>query len=311
MRKTAIVADATCDLNESFQNRFDIEVIPAHIVFPDKREVQSSFNWADFGGREQFYANLKRNPDGYKTSPPNITEFEMAIEKHASAGEDVIVMTISGGISGAFGFASAAKKNIKEKYPDIKIECIDTRRFGPGFGLMAVYAAFLRENGKSFDEIVSLLEENKPRFHQAGWLDDLSFVAKKGRITHPKAFFGTIAGVKPIGEFDSNGLTTVIGKIKGAKNAYALLIDYMEKTIENPKDQIIFLAQTNRLAQAEEFRDLIKERFCPKEIYINDVFPPCGINVGPGLMAAYYMGKPISEDLSEEKNIVNNFIGEK
>lgn len=311
MREITIIADATCDLNEELQEKYNIVTVPAHIIMPDGRDIKSSFDWADFGGRENFYSELKKNPDGFKTSPANVAEFREVLEKYAAAEHDILVMTISGGISGAIDFASAAKKEVLEKYPDTVIECFDTRRFGPGFGLMAVYASTLRSEGKSFDEILSLLEQNKSRFHQAGWLDDLSFVAKKGRITHPKAFFGTLAGVKPIGEFDSNGLTTVIGKFKGAKNTYAALLHYMEKTVENPEDQIIYIAQTNRLPHAEEYKRLIEEKFRPREVLINDVFPPCGINIGPGLMAAYYIGKPISADLSEEKKIIDDYCEEK
>ena len=45
---------------------------------------------------------------------------------------------------------------------------------------------------------------------------------------------------------------------------------------------------------------MIEERFHPVAVYVNDVFPNCGINIGPGLMAAYYFGKPISKGLVEE-----------
>ena len=183
-------------------------------------------------------------------------------------------------------------------------------RFGPGFGLMAVHASILRAQGKTLAETTQWLEDNKNRFHQAGWLDDLSFVAKKGRITQPKAFFGTLAGVKPIGEFDYNGLTTVLGKVKGAKTAYSVLLGYMEATIENPEEQIIFIAQTNRLPQAMEYKKMIEEKFHPKAVFVNDVFPSCGINIGPGLMAAYYMGKPISRDLSEERALFDKLTSE-
>ena len=216
-------------------------------------------------------------------------------------------MTISSGISGAYDFALQAKDIICEKY-GVKVSVIDTLRFGPGFGLMAIYASQLREQGKSMEEVAQWLEENKNRFHQAGWHDDLSFVAKKGRLTHAKAFFGTLAGVKPIGEFDYNGLTTVIGKAKGARAAYALLLDYIEKTVEDPEGQIFFIAQTNRLPQAEEYKKMIEEKFRPKAVYIKDVFPSCGINIGPGLMAAYYVGKPISKDLSFEKDLLNKYL---
>ena len=78
----------------------------------------------------------------------------------------------------------------------------------------------------------------------------------------------------------------------------------------NLSEQIVFIAQTNRLPQAEKFRDLIRERFHAKEIFINDVFPSCGINIGPGLMAAYYVGKPISADLSEERAVIEKAIAQ-
>jgi DegV family protein with EDD domain len=176
-------------------------------------------------------------------------------------------------------------------------------RFGSAIGLMTVYASNLRKEGKTCEQVSEYLNENKNRFHQACWLDDLSFVAKKGRLSHAKAFMGTLVGIKPIGEFDKSGLTTIIGKAKGEKNAFSTLIKYIESTIENPEDQVIFIAQSNRLAQAEKYKEMIQEKFNPKAIYINDTFPANGINIGPGLMAAYYLGKPISEDLQEEKQL--------
>ena len=306
MSKFAIIADTNCDLKEEFQKEYDVRVVPGHVVYPGKKDVLSLPGWTDMT-REEFYADLKKRPNEYATAPANVSEFAAAFEEALKAGEDVLAMTISGGISGAFGFASQAQKEMQEKYPERKIFVIDSRRFGPGFGLMTTYASRLRAEGKSIEEVVAYLEENKNRFHQAGWLDDLTFVAKKGRITHPKAFFGTLAGVKPIGEFDKNGLTTVLGKVKGAKAAYEVLLNYISETIENPEEQIIFIAQTNRLPQAEQYKQMIEERFHPKAVYINDVFPSCGVNVGPGLMAAYYFGKPISDDLSFERALIEKF----
>ncbi len=309
MRPYAILADATCDLPEELQKRYDIRVIPGHLRLPDGSEVLSWPRW-DLFTREEFYADLKKRPNEYSTSPANVEEFAQALEKCAAEGLDALVLTISSGISGAFNFLQLAARQTQEKHPEMKIRCVDSLRFGPGHGLMTVRASELRAEGQDLDAAADWLEENKNRYHQAGWLDDLSFVASKGRLTHPKAFFGTLAGVKPIGEFDYNGLTTVIGKVKGAKAAYAALLEYMAQTIEDPSSQTVYIAQSSRLPQAEAYREMILERFRPKEVLICDVHPLCGVNIGPGLMAAYYVGKPISADLSEERAIIEKVSGQ-
>lgn len=308
MKDFIITTDITCDVNEKLQKEFNVEVINGHFTTPDKTERPSVLEWKEFD-REEFYNALKKDPNGFTTSPPNIDECAAAFGKHAAQGEGVIAICISQALSGTYGFMLKAKEQTLAAYPDAKIEIIDSMRFGPAAGLMAVYCSELKKAGLSFEEVVENVEKNKNRFHQAGWLDDLSFVAKKGRISHAKAFFGTLVGVKPIGEFDKFGMTTVIGKAKGEKNAYDALIKYIEKTVENPSEQIFFVATSNRHRQAEIFTEMIKEKFRPKAIYLNDVFPNCGINVGPGLMAAYYMGKPISDDLAEEKKLLAEIIG--
>lgn len=309
MNDFILMADAGCDLSAEFQKQYDIKIIDGHLVLPDKGDVPSFMEWKDVK-REDFYAELKKNPSDFATAPPNTAEYEKAFETYVKDGKPIICITISSAMSGSFDFATTARKNILSKYPDAKIQLVDSMRYGPGFGLMAVHAAMLRSEGKGFEEVCAYLEQNKNRFHQAGWLDDLSFVAKKGRLTHPKAFFGTLAGIKPIGEFDSGGMTTVLGKAKGAKAAYAVLMKYIEATIENPEDQVIFIAQSCRYPQAEVYKKMIEEKFRPKAVYINDVYPFCGINVGPGLMAAYYVGKPISDDLSTERALIEQFISE-
>ena len=261
MNKFAIIADGSCDLNEKYQKDYDIRIIPGHINYPDQQDAPFILKWEN-SERDAFYKALSKNPDGFSTAPPNIEEFKRVFTEYAEKGEDVLCITISGGISGACGFATQAKNEVVKSYPNARIVIVDSLRF------------------------------------------------KKGRLTHSKAFFGKLAGVKPIGEFDYNGLTTVIGKVKGAKKAYSVLLNYMENTIVNASEQTIFIAQTSRYPQAEKYKEMIMERFHPKEVIINDVFPSCGINIGPGLMAAYYIGTPISKGLTEEKALLERIISE-
>lgn len=316
MEKFVILLDVTCDLNDEIRKKYNIEIVLGHVHYPNGVEENSMLNWKDCSflkehTGEEFYDALSKNPNGFTTAPPNIQEFYNAFEKYVKDGYGILSMSISSGLSGTYNFTLKAKEMILENYPDAKIECFDTLRFGPGYGLMAIYASILREEGKTLIEIKDVLEKNKNRFHQMGWLDDLSFVAKKGRISHAKAFMGKLIGIKPLGEFDYNGLTTIVAKAKGEKTAYKAMLAYMEKTIEKPEEQVIIIAHTNRRAQAERYKQFIQEKFNPKAIYINDVYPACGINIGPGLMAAYYVGKVLSNGLEEEKQMISSIINGK
>ena len=310
VKNFVILPDVNCDLGESLRHEYDIEYINGHIKTPDGKDGPAFLSW-DSISSEEFYKKLKASPDEYSTSPPNIDECIAVFEEYAKRGIDVLALSISSGLSGAYNFMCSAARTVTEKYPDVKIRVVDSRRFSSGFGLLAIYASILRSQGKNVDEVAEWLEQNKNRVHQAGWLDDLSFVAKKGRISHAKAFFGTLVGVKPIGEFDYDGRTTPIGKAKGEKQAYKALLGYIEKTIENPEGQIILIATSDRKKQAEVYKNMIEEKFHPKAVLVNSVYPSCGINVGPGLMAAYYFGKPISADLSEEKKILSELLSAK
>ena len=308
MEPFVIIADNACDVDEPLRQKLNIEVLPGHGVLPDGREpdLMPAF---DFMDQETFYAEIRKKPDGFKTSPPNTQQLVNIFTRYASQGIGMLVINLSGAISGVYSFACSARKMVLEQYPDARICCVDSLRYGPGITLLIMLAAQMRDKGVSLEETAEFIEQHKNRIHQAGWLDDLSFVAKKGRISNAQAFFGTLAGIKPIGETDYNGLVTVLAKVKGTKAAYGALIGYMENTILDAEQQDIIVAHTNRRAQAEEYKRLIEEKFHPRSVSVRDVYPATAINVGPGLMAAFYTGKPISRDLSEEKKIINRYLG--
>ena len=306
-KKFVVLADVTCDISKEFRKEYDIELIPGHYTGPDGKEHIGDCTWDEID-RDTFYTELKKNPSGFQSSPASIEELRLVFRSHAEKHMPMIAVCISGAMSGTYSFMNSAKEQVLNEFPDAEIYICDSRRFGPVAGLMCIYLSELRKQGKTAQEAFQWLEENKNRFHQTGWMDDLSFVAKKGRITHAKAFFGSLIGVKPIGEFDYNGMTTVIGKGKGEDKTMALLLEYIDKHIEEPEKQLIFIATSNEHKQAEKFKELIINRFHPKGAYVCDVYSNCGINVGPGLMAAYYYGKPISIGLVEESNVMKELL---
>ena len=159
MSNFAIMADATCDLTKELSEKYDIITVPGHLVFPGNKEIKAFLDWETVP-RDEFYADLKKKPDEYSTSPANVEEFAEAMGKPASEGKDIILMTISAGMSGAYNFALQAKDIVEKKY-GVNIKIIDSMRFGPGFGLMAIHASLQRAQGKSMEEVAAWIEENK------------------------------------------------------------------------------------------------------------------------------------------------------
>ncbi len=302
-----IIPDSSCDLSREIREKYDIEFVPCHFTTPDGSEHSVNLEW-DFSGRKEFYSALKKNPSGYKTSPANASEFEKVFEKYVKEGRAILCPVISSKMSGTFGFASKGKENLLKKYPNARIEVIDSLRFSAATGLMAIHAAEMRKEGKTFDEVVSIIKESRLCYHQAGFLDDLSFTARQGRINNSAAFFGTLIGIKPIGDIDTNGLTTVIGKAKGEKKAFSAILSYIKKTITNAENQTVIISYSDREESAKKLKEMVEAEIKPKDILVTTVFPSCGVSIGPGLMAIYYKGTPVSEGLVNEKKIIGEFL---
>ena len=308
MNNFAIVTDTTSDLSKELRERFDIDYVICHVTYPDGKERESKLEW-DSITSEEFYQQLKKNPNGFSTSPASPEEYKEAFKKHLDKGLDVLALSISTGLSATFKFMTQAAEELKAEYPDRKVLVIDSLRYSTGLGLLVIKASQLRSEGLSVTEVYEKMEEIKNTCHQMGFLDDLSFVASKGRLTKSKAFMGKLIGIKPLGEFDYNGLTTVIAKTKGDAKAIRYSLEYMKKTIIDPENQIVFIACTNRMKQALEFKALIEAEVKPKEVIITEVFQSNGVNVGPGLMCGYYFGTTISKGLVKEKELMAEIIG--
>ena len=307
MNKYIILVDSGSDLTRELREKYDIEYIPGHVTFPDGVEHVSTLDWDNID-REEFFKLLRNKANNFSTAPASVEEYKVLLRKFLSEGYDVLVMSISTALSGTYNFTLIARDELAAEFPDRKIVCVDSRRYSTAFGMLAIQASMLRSEGKTIEEVEQYLNENKNRVHQMGIIDDLSFLAKRGRISHAKAFMGSLIGIKPLGDFSNGGMPTVIGKAKGEKKAFEAGIEYCRQISENIEDQIVFVAHTNRLKQAEELIEYVRRELKPKDIIFSEIYALNSINIGPGLAAVYFMGKPITEDLAYEKELIDNIL---
>lgn len=300
MNSFAIISDTSCDLKKDLRDRFGIaDYARGYVHLPDGTGIKADLDWTDEES-DAFFKALSDKKANYKTAAPAIGEVADVIENQLKDGKDVLCVTLSSALSGMYGVFVNAARDLKEKYPDRKVIVVDSMRYSTSEAMVCVLASQYREEGKSIEETAQLLEVNKHRVHQIGWMDDLFYCKKMGRVSNAAAVMGTLVGIKAMADFNHKGMSHVLGKTRGYKNAYRLIVEYMKKTGEDLENQIIFITHTLREEHAEEVKKLIEAEIKPKEIILTTVGQGSAPNIGPGLVAAFYLGKEISEDSKDE-----------
>ena len=241
MENFAILTDAGGDFTREVLKKYGIEETPTStVVWPDGSEKPTDLYYETISVEDYFglMTNKKNNFSSSIPSPGTIYDRLSALAKD---GRNIVVFTISSKMSGGYSAFTSIGKDVMEKYPNIKIEVIDTLRYSGAITLLAVQASLYRSQGLSFDEAVEKLKEYRLHIHQAGFLDDLFFLARKGRLSKGLAFMGNLIGVKPLADLcNETGLSQPIGKAKGYKQVMKIFPQFIEKTIGDCDDLIQF-----------------------------------------------------------------------
>ena len=308
MRNYVILTDSTSDIGPEVRAQFGIEdYVHGHVHFSDGRDFKTMLEW-DAITREEFYSALSNRQMKITTAPASPEEYYDIFSSYAERGYDILSLSISTQISTTYHSASASAARVMAEHPECKIICIDSLRMSGALGLLTIYAYVLQQEGKTMDEVAAWVEENKYKVHQMGPIDDLMFVARRGRISTGKAIFGSFAGVKPMGDCNSIGYVTVLTKVKGIKKALDVTVAYAGEASVNMKDQIVLVVHSNREEYAKQLCEKITEKLSPKMVVMSDVFCASGTNIGPGMVGVYFLGENVSENCEIEKEIMNRVI---
>lgn len=308
MEKYIILADVACDISEEIRNYFKVEdYIEGHVNISDGRDFKTKLDWSEIE-RGDFYKCVSSRKIEVVSAPASPEEYYLIFKKYAEEGYKILSMSLSSKISSTYNVAKGAAERVKAEIPEAVIYAFDTYKMAGAYGLLVMYAHELKNEGKSFDEVIEWLESNKHRVHQMGPIDDLIFVARRGRITMGKAIMGSFAGVKPMGDCNRDGYVSALSKVKGINKALDVTVKYIEKMAKNVGEQYILVSHSDREEYANELKKMIESRIGAKKVFVSDVFSGSGTNIGPGMLAAYFLGDEITEDLSVEKNTLNELI---
>lgn len=306
----AILTDAGGDFTREIIEKYGIEETPiSTVVWPDGSNRETDIYWDKMTPNEYFtlMTNKKNNFSSSIPSPQTINDRLTALAKE---GRNVIVITISSTMSGGYSAFTVGAREVMEQYPEVKIKVIDSLRYSGAIDLIAIEASLCREKGMDFDSTVKYLQDFRLRIHQCGFIDDLFFLARKGRIAKGKAFMGNMIGIKPLGDLcNETGQTQIIGKARGYKTVMKLFPEYIKRTIGDPTNKSFVVTYSLREPQALEMKKMIEETFNPKNLIFVPVGQSTGCNVGPGLAAAFYAGdEPVSPMCEKEAVILNELL---
>ena len=308
MNPYIILTDVTCDLSPAIREQFGItDYVHGHVSISDGRELVTTLDWSNIS-REDFYTCLGDRRMQVSTAPASPEEYYEHFKKYAEAGTDIISISISSKISSTYNVAVGAAERVRAEYPERRIICVDSLRMSGSMGILVCYAHELQREGKTLDEVAKWLEANRLRVHQMGPIDDLIFVARRGRISMGKAIMGSFAGVKPMGDCNRDGYVTVLTKAKGMKKALNATVAYVREVAADVQDQYLLVVHSNREEYAMTLKEKLEKELAPKQVLVSDSYSASGTNIGPGMVGVYFLGDEVSEELTREREIMTRVM---
>lgn len=231
-----IISDSTCDLSEELVKRYDITILPLHILLGDEEYLdgvnitpQEIFDWSD---------EHKTTP---KTSAPSAEQAVELLKPYVEKGQEVICFAIASGMSSSMNVMRLAAEELNAEN---LVTVIDSANLSTGIGLLVIEAAIMAKEGKASEEIITKIEELKPLVRASFVVDTLTYLYRGGRCSGLAALAGGALKLHP-------QIIVVDGAMKPAKkyrgNMLHVTLDYvkdMEKAMLNSHKDRVFITHS-------------------------------------------------------------------
>ena len=279
-----IVTDSCCDLSAEMIAELELGIAPLSLELDGRAYAEGEM------APVELY-NHMRNGKLPKTSAVNPDGWAAAIRPALQAGQDVLVLVFSSGLSATYQSAVIAAEELREEFPDRKLIVIDSLCAAVGLGLLVHTAAKLRSQGKTIDEVAEWVEAHKLNVCHWVTVEDLMHLKRGGRVSAATAVVGTMLNIKPIIRMDDNGKLESLAKCRGRKAALNYLLDRMGESFDPEIDDTVFIGHGDCPADAEYLANKVRERFGVKHVYINYIGAVVGSHTGPGVAVLFFYGK--------------------
>lgn len=280
IRMIQIVTDSASDITLKQAEEMDIHIVPLTILFEDgvcPQETEEDF--------QLFYERLVKEEGLPKTSQPTPSKYLELFRLAKEAEDEVLVITLSGGLSGTIQSAELAKDLAEYD----RIEIIDSHQAILTQRMLVEYAVRLRAEGKNLDEIAQSVREKRDKVTVCGILDTLTYLKKGGRIPASMALLGNLLRIKPV-IILRNSILEQLGKARGRKEGCKMLCAQMEQA-EIDLDFPVYFGYTVNPEPACQFQKEMEEKFGLQNTSLYPVGGVIGTHVGPNCIALAFCKK--------------------
>jgi len=280
--QVAIVTDSGADIPFEEQERLAIHMVSARLNFGAKEYI----DYVSLMPSE-LYKMLEESEESPKTSQPPVGDFVRAYDLLTGHGYQVMSVGLSGALSGTTQAAMSAAEGFGGR-----VRVFDTLSGSCGEGLLVVIAAEAAQQGLSIDDIESLLAEFQPLCRVFAIADDLSYLARGGRLPAWVRKLADFLHLSPLmtakkGRFSLAGITTGRGAKPSALGKVAL------RKMDRRLTYRVFIAHGANIEGAHELRRYILGRHTRvHSCHIMEAGPALGVHLGPGGLVLGFLPQP-------------------
>ena len=206
-----IVVDSGSSIKQDEREKYGVDILPLRVQMGE----DSFLDGIDLSV-DEFYDRLINLKEFPKTSLPSLEDAQNLVENYTNQGDEVLIITISSGISGTF----QTMRMLFEE--NDKVTVFDSQMAVGGIRFLVQEARKYEKEG--MDVIVEKLNALVPRIVTAAIPETLDYLLAGGRLSKLSWMLGTMLSIKPVIGFVETKVT-VLSKKRGLKQAMKQIVD--------------------------------------------------------------------------------------
>ena len=184
-----IISDSTCDLSRDLLDRYQVSIIPLHILL-DEEEYEDGAGITP----DEIFAWSDAHNETPKTSAPSIDTAISVMKPFIDEGCELICFAISESFSSS---ANIMRLAAEELDAEDRVTVINSRNLSTGIGHLVIEAAIMAGRGMSADQICQEIDRLIPVVRSSFVVDTMTYLRRGGRCSSVVALAGSALKLHP------------------------------------------------------------------------------------------------------------------